>query len=88
MRLMCKQGISPPPIADIMTEVVKEKRKEGYFLAQTIHNMNIKIQTAIDVAAGVDKDWTIAQRTLKKLNECVNCALRISLRGGSVIHSY
>ena len=62
-----------------MNEVAKEKGKEGNCRAKTMTNMKAKIQTAIDVAAGVDKDWTIAQRTLKKLNECVHCALRIPL---------
>ena len=74
---MFKQGISPSSIADIMSKMLKENGKEGHFLAQLIRNMNVKIQTAMDVAAGVDKDWLIAQRTLKKLNECVNCVLRL-----------
>ena len=50
--------------------------------------MNAKIQSAIDVAAGVYKDWTVAQRTLKKLNECVNCLLRITLGGVSINNSH
>ena len=76
---MCKQGTSPSLIANIITEVLNEKGKEGHFLEKLIQNMNVKIQTAIDVAAGVDKDWSVAQSTLKKLNECVNCASRILL---------
>ena len=69
---MLEQGFSLTSIAGVMNEAAKEKGKEGSFHAKTITNMNAKIQTAIDVAAGVDKDWTVAQRTLKKLNECVN----------------
>ena len=79
-RLMYKQGFSSPnSIVGIMNEVANEKGKESNFHGKILRNMNVKIQTAIDVAAGVDKDWTIAQRTLKKLNECVNCTSRILL---------
>ena len=69
---MYEQGFRPTSISSIMNEVAKEKGKKGNFYAQAMRNMNVKIQTAIDVSVGSDKDWTIAQRTLKKLNECVD----------------
>ena len=33
-RLLCKQAISPSSMANIMTEVLKEKGKEGHFLTK------------------------------------------------------
>ena len=85
---MYKQGFSPTSTVGIMNEVGKEKGKEGNVHAQTMRNMNVKMQTAMDVAAGVDKDWTIAQRTLKKLNEYVDCLLRIMFGGVSTMNSH
>ena len=76
---MFKQGISPSSIADIMSKMLKENGKEGHFLAQLIRNMNVKIQTTMDMAAGVDKNWSIVHHTLKKLNECANCASSLLL---------
>ena len=37
LELMYEQGVGPFPIADVMTEIVKKKRKKGDFL-EKIHS--------------------------------------------------
>ena len=66
---MYGQGVFPFSIADVMTEVVKQKGKRGDFLAKTVQNITTQLQTAMDLVAGIDKEWSVAQKTLNKLNE-------------------
>ena len=66
---MYEQGVGPSSIADVMTEVLKQKGKKGDFLAQTVNNVTTQVQTAMDLVAGIDTNWSVAQKTLKRLNE-------------------
>ena len=52
-----------------MSEVLNKSRKLGEFLAQTIRNINGKCQAAMDAIAGILSDMTIAEKTMRRLNE-------------------
>ena len=69
LKLMYETGVGPSSIADVMTEVLKQKGKKGDFLAQTVNNVTTQVQTAMDLVAGIDTKWSVAQKTLKRLNE-------------------
>ena len=69
LKMMYEQGVGHSSIADVMTEVIKQKGKKGAFLAQTVRNITTKLQTAMDLVAGIDSTWSVAQKTLQKLNE-------------------
>ena len=56
-------------IADIFNQIRKEEGKEGEFLAKTIINITQHNQNAVDIAADVDKNGSIVQKTTEKLNQ-------------------
>ena len=62
---MYGQRIDPSSIADVMTKFVKQKGKNGDFLAKTVHNITTELQTAMGLSAGIDKDCSVAQTNLK-----------------------
>ena len=53
----------------IMGDVLRQKGKKGGFLAKTVTNIDNKIQKAMDIVADVDKDWTVAEKTIHSLNK-------------------
>ena len=69
LKFMYEQGVGSPSIADITTEVVKQRGKKRAFLAKMVCSTTTQLQIAMDLVAGIDKDWSVAKKTLKKLNE-------------------
>ena len=60
--MMYEQGVPHSSIAGVMNEVMKHKGKKGAFLAQTVKNITAKVQNAMNVVAGIDSSWSVAQK--------------------------
>ena len=69
MRLMYESGVTNQTIANIMSNALNKNGTPGEFLASTIKNINEKNQEAMDEIAGIDADWSVAQKTIGRLNE-------------------
>ena len=66
---MYENGISQTTIANVMTNAVNKEGITGEFLGSTIKNITTGMQQAMDEIAGIDSSWSIAQKTIQKLNE-------------------
>ena len=62
-------GLSNDQIASIVTGYFNKSGRQGEFLASVIKNMMSKHQVEVDLLAGIEKDFSIAQKTLSRLNE-------------------
>ena len=69
LRIMYEQGAPHSSMADVMSEVMRQKGKKGALLAQTVRNITAKVQKAMDVLAGIDLSWSVAKKTLKVMTE-------------------
>ena len=69
LRMMYEQGVPHSSIAGVMNEVMKHQGKKGAFLARTVKNITAKVQNAMNVVAGIDSSWSVAQNTLFLLTE-------------------
>ena len=68
LRIMYCNGVSPTVIAKVMTDIVHmETDKRGEFLASSIYNICNSEQQTMDRLAGIEADWSSAQKLLKKL---------------------
>lgn len=69
MRLMYDSGVPNQTIANIMTNVANSAGKQGEFLSSTIKNINEKVQKAMDAIAGIEVDFSVAEKTIAVLKE-------------------
>ena len=69
MTLMFNHGVSNQKVAAIMNEVANKRGKRGTLRTQTIKNLNQKSQKAIDLIQGISSDMSIAEKTLRRLDE-------------------
>jgi len=69
LKIMYENGISQTTIANAMTNAVNKEGITGEFLGSTIKNITTGMQQAMDEIAGIDSSWSIAQKTIQKLNE-------------------
>ena len=69
LKFMYEQGVGPSSIADVMTEVLKQKGKKEAFLAKIVQKVTTQLHTAMDLVASTDTVWSVAQKTLQKWNE-------------------
>lgn len=65
---MYNHGIPSGSIADIMTNLVNKDSTKGEFIAQTISNITQEMQDAMDEISELNGDFSIAEKTIKKLN--------------------
>ena len=69
MDQMVSMGLSSGQIASMVTGYFNKSGRQGKFLASVIKNMVSKHQLEVDLLAGIEKDFSIAQKTLSRLNE-------------------
>ena len=69
LRIMFCNGVNPSVIAKVMTDIVHmETDKRGEFLTSSIYNIINSEQETMDRLAGIEADWSSAQKLLKKLD--------------------
>ena len=69
LKVLYEKGVTSSSLAEVFNQMRHESGKKGEFLPKTINNIAKKQQAIMDLALGIDKDWTTAQKTLHKLNE-------------------
>ena len=69
MDQMGSMGLSSGQIASMVTGYFNKSGRQGEFLASVIMNVLSKHQLEVDLLAGIEKDFSIAQKTLSRLNE-------------------
>ena len=67
MNLMFEEELSPNVIGRVMECLRTQKGKVGRLRPKSVYYAAQKHRDAIDLARGISKDWTIAQKTLAKL---------------------
>ena len=67
LNLMFKEDLTPSVIGRVMESLRIQKGKVGQLRPRSLSNAAQKHRDAIDLAHGIEKDWTIAQKTLAKL---------------------
>ena len=69
---MHQEGVGPTSISTIMTKVLNDKGINGEFTPSAMKNVTRRMQAAIDELDGiVGGDYTIAEKSIKKLNTYV-----------------
>ena len=68
MKILHEKNVGNTAIARVMNEILQQRNVKGSFLPKTIDNITTRLQNAMDVVAGVDSSWSLAQKTLAKLN--------------------
>ena len=71
---MADMGLSSGEIARILTGYFNKTGQKEEFTPKSILNLIVKHQKEIDLLHGIDTDFSIAQKTLATLNECVTIA--------------
>ena len=61
-------GIPDSSIAEIMSNLVNKSGTKGEFSASTIRNITTERQNAVNKIADVSSDWSIAKKTIAKLD--------------------
>ena len=67
MNLMFEEELSPNVIGRVMECLRTQKGKVGRLRPKSVYYAAQKHRDAIDLACGISKDWTIAQKTLGRL---------------------
>ena len=66
---MHQEGVGPTSISTIMTKVLNDNGINGKFTPSAMKNVTRRMQSAIDELDGiVGGDYTIAEKSIKKLN--------------------
>ena len=69
LRIMFCNGVNPSVIAKVMTDLVHiGTGKRAKFLTSSIYNIMNSEQETMDRLAGIEADWSSAQKLLKKLD--------------------
>ena len=66
---MYKMGLSNGTIAAIMTGYFNQTGRDGQFSSNGIKHIINKQQQLEQLISGIDPDWSVAQKTIAKLNE-------------------
>ena len=66
---MYLSGITSGDIASVMNGYFDKKGRKGEFLTQTIKNITQQIAKESEVIAGIDRDFSVAGKTLAYLNQ-------------------
>jgi hypothetical protein len=66
---MYKMGMSNGVIAGVMSGYMQGKGVAGEFLTHTIKTITSKLTREMEVLAGIDSDFSVAEKTIAQLNE-------------------
>ena len=67
--MLYEKGVPSSSLAEVFNQMQHDSGKKGEFLPKTINNIAKKHEAIMDLAHGIDKNRTTAQKTLHKLNE-------------------
>lgn len=68
LELMYDNGVTSSTIANIMSTVVNKNGGKGEFIPSTINNITKEMKEAMDAIAGISADFSIAEKTIHRLN--------------------
>ena len=69
LQLMSEFGVPKSMIASIMTRKLNDEGMKGEFISDTVRNISVQIQKVMDEMAGISADYTVASRTIERLNQ-------------------
>ena len=67
MNIMFQEEMSPSVIGRVMESLRNQKGKVGRLRPRSVYHAAQQHRDAMDLARGISKDWTIAQRILGRL---------------------
>jgi len=69
LKLLFENSVNNTALAKIMSGILNDDGQQGEFLTSTVKNITNNIQQAMDEMAGISHDFSVAQKTLKCLDE-------------------
>ena len=68
---MHQEGVNNTSISTIMTKILNDKGIRGEFVPSATRNMTRRMQEAIDTIDGISSDYSIAEKSIHRLNKYV-----------------
>ena len=69
LKVLYEKGVASSSLAEIFNQMRHDRDQKGEFLPKTINNIAKKYEDIMELANGIDKNWSTTHNTLHKLNE-------------------